>query len=195
LSTLQIARWRGLSTFCGRVEVKARLSITGFRWRCSECTGRLVLSTQVHQDMVRGFCSSIVSLHNSSNMSATHLPRAMPLTHTLRAFNHPRIQQQLIRRAPRLIRNYASQPADTSNLRPLVLEKPDKFRPPSHPSRKPGPRRSFGPRLTNEEMEAQKTKEYPHMMPPEGSFKHKLLTSRGFHVWLSMVPTTCSYRI
>jgi hypothetical protein len=41
--------------------------------------------------------------------------------------------------------------------------------------------------LTDEELEAQRTKQYPNMMPPEDSFKFKLLTSRGFHVWFSMV--------
>lgn len=121
-------------------------------------------------------------------MSSSRLSRALPLSHTIRAFNRPRIRQHL------LIRNYASE-ADKSNLRPLVLEKPDKFRPPSHPSRRPAPRRSFGPRLTTEEVEAQKTKEYPHMMPPEDSFKYKLLTSKGFHLWFSVVCTRSSLQL
>jgi hypothetical protein len=122
------------------------------------------------------------------NMPTNHLSRAVALPYPMRAFNHPRIQRGL-RQAPSLIRTYASQPADTSELRPLVLEKPDKFRPPSHPSRKPPPRRSFGPRLTNEELEAQKRKQYPHMMPPEDSFNYKILASRGLHLWLSLVRT------
>jgi hypothetical protein len=46
--------------------------------------------------------------------------------------------------------------------------------------------------LTAEELEAQKTKQYPNMMPPEDSFKYKILTSRGFHLWFSMVRfSTC----
>ncbi|EEQ92512.1 uncharacterized protein BDCG_07632 [Blastomyces dermatitidis ER-3] len=74
-----------------------------------------------------------------------------------------------------------------------VLEKPDRFRPPSHPARRvmnarsaQQPRNYPGPRLSEAELAEKKTKRYPHMFPPEGTVMHKFLTSRGIHVWISM---------
>jgi hypothetical protein len=81
-----------------------------------------------------------------------------------------------------------------------VLAKPDKFRPPSHPQRKvlrqrrdgtvidpTEPHNYPGPPLSAEEKEAQKTRRYPNMFPPEGSVMFKFLTSRWIHVWIAMV--------
>ncbi|KAF2431094.1 hypothetical protein EJ08DRAFT_611324 [Tothia fuscella] len=75
-----------------------------------------------------------------------------------------------------------------SNLRPLILEKPDKFRPPSHPARiKPkNTRWSQGPPLSDEDIKRQKTKKYPNMMPPEGTVMYYFLTNRSIHIWISM---------
>lgn len=88
--------------------------------------------------------------------------------------------QLLLRRA------YASKPEDG---KPRVLEKPDKFRPPSHAARLPSSRKrpqyTYGPRLTPEELMAQNRKKYPNMMPPEGSFMHWFLTNRMLHVYIS----------
>lgn len=106
-------------------------------------------------------------------------------------------RQVLLRRpvlAPRLLnirlaqyqqatRNASSQPG-----KPIVLEKPDQFRPPSHPARLPRKKiRNYGPALTQEQEAQQKTKQYPHMMPPEGSFFHSFLTDKWLHVWIAMV--------
>ncbi|KAI9738494.1 MAG: hypothetical protein M1818_005391 [Claussenomyces sp. TS43310] len=79
-------------------------------------------------------------------------------------------------------RRYAS-----SSSKPRVLEKPTKFTPPSHGSklRKAGPRYP-GPDLSQEELHTQKTKNYPHMMPAEGTFLHWFLTNRGIHVWITL---------
>lgn len=88
-------------------------------------------------------------------------------------------QLQQLRLLPSV--RYAS---TTPPPKPRVLEKPDKFRPPSHPSRlRSKPKYQYGPDLSQE----QKTKRYPHMMPPEGTFLHWFLTNRSIHVWISMV--------
>lgn len=81
-----------------------------------------------------------------------------------------------------------------------ILAKPDKFRPPSHPQRKvlrqrrdgtvvdpTEPHNYPGPPLSAEEKEAQKTRRYPNMFPPEGTVMFKFLTSRWIHVWIAMV--------
>ncbi|KAH7054606.1 hypothetical protein B0J12DRAFT_709980 [Macrophomina phaseolina] len=95
-------------------------------------------------------------------------------------------QYQLLR----FRRAYASKPPKSEDGKPLVLEKPDKFRPPSHPARLPSSRKkpqySYGPRLTPEELAAQGRKKYPNMMPPEGSFMHWFLTNRMLHVYISL---------
>lgn len=81
-----------------------------------------------------------------------------------------------------------------------VLEKPDKFRPPSHPARRvilpgaksksavpPPPKNYPGPPRSKEEIEASNKKWYPNTFPPEGTVMHRFLTSRGIHIWISMV--------
>ena len=72
--------------------------------------------------------------------------------------------------------------------KPRVLEKPERFNPPSHPSRlrSRGPK-YYGPALSSHEREAQKTRRYPHMMPPEGTFMHWFLTDRRVHLYITMV--------
>ncbi|KAG9947843.1 hypothetical protein KCU85_g5567, partial [Aureobasidium melanogenum] len=85
----------------------------------------------------------------------------------------------------------ASRPASTSS-KPVpkgrLLEKPTRFNPPSHPARLPRRNRqpAFQVPLSAKEKEQQKRKQYPHMMPPEGTFFHWFLTNRTIHVWITM---------
>lgn len=74
-----------------------------------------------------------------------------------------------------------------SNARPPVLEKPEKFNPPSHGARlrNPAPR-YYGPQMTEKELNQQKKKKYPNMMPPEGSFMHWFLHNKMIHLWISL---------
>lgn len=82
---------------------------------------------------------------------------------------------------------------DTPSSQPIVLEKPDKFRPPSHSQRLARPRqKAYNQESTPHEQEAQKTRRYPHMFPNEGTFMHWFLTNRFIHVWITMVRTTRS---
>lgn len=85
------------------------------------------------------------------------------------------------------IRN-ASTKKKPQKSKPLVLEKPAKFNPPSHPARlrKEAPRYP-GPQLSDEEVARQKSKKYPNMMPPEGSFMHWFMTNKTIHMWISLV--------
>lgn len=81
-----------------------------------------------------------------------------------------------------------------------VLGQPDKFCPPSHPARRVVQTRNGrvvgsnnpvnypGPRLSEQEKEEKKSKQYPNMFPPEGTVMHQFLTSRWIHVWITMVP-------
>ena len=72
--------------------------------------------------------------------------------------------------------------------KPRVLEKPERFNPPSHPSRlRTKPRQYPGPPLSEHERKAQTKRKYPHMMPPEGTFMHWFLTSRALHTWITLV--------
>jgi hypothetical protein len=71
--------------------------------------------------------------------------------------------------------------------KPLVLEKPTKFNPPSHPSRLRKPRPQYpGPQLSAEEIARQSAKKYPNMMPPEGTFMHWFLTNRSIHIYITL---------
>ena len=70
----------------------------------------------------------------------------------------------------------------------IRLEMPTKFNPPSHGRRlKQQIPRHYGPELTQQQKVEQKTKKYPNMMPPPDSFMYWFLTSRGVHVFISLV--------
>lgn len=70
----------------------------------------------------------------------------------------------------------------------IRLEKPAKFNPPSHGRRlKQQIPRHYGPELTQQQKVEQKTKKYPNMMPPPDSFMYWFLTSRGVHVFITLV--------
>jgi hypothetical protein len=87
------------------------------------------------------------------------------------------------------MRNASNQKKNSnSKSKPLVLEKPSKFTPPSHPARlrKQGPRYP-GPQLSDEEIARQTTKKYPNMMPPEGSFMHWFMNNKTIHMWITLV--------
>ena len=78
----------------------------------------------------------------------------------------------------------------SSNATPsktIVLEKPDKFRPPSHPQRLKRSPRAYNQGATEAEREAQKERKYPHMFPKEGTTMHWFLTNRWIHMWITMV--------
>ncbi|OAP55917.1 hypothetical protein AYL99_10069 [Fonsecaea erecta] len=91
----------------------------------------------------------------------------------------PRLQPSLtVRRA-----------ASTGGGKPIVLEQPDKFRPPSHPARLGRPRRppaAYNQGTTADEKERQKGRSYPHMFPNKGTFMHWFLTDRWIHLWITM---------
>ncbi|KIH95221.1 hypothetical protein SPBR_03986 [Sporothrix brasiliensis 5110] len=73
-----------------------------------------------------------------------------------------------------------------------VLEKPAKFNPPSHGARLP--RRNanapaaqhYGGDLSAAERAAQRTRQYPGMMAPPGTWAHWFWTSRAFHLGITM---------
>ncbi|KAF2691068.1 hypothetical protein K458DRAFT_287385 [Lentithecium fluviatile CBS 122367] len=70
-----------------------------------------------------------------------------------------------------------------------VIPQPDKYRPPSHGKRTPRSetaQRSYGPPLTEEDKKRMRTKKYPNMMSPEGTFSHWFLNNRGIHLWITM---------
>ncbi|POS86867.1 hypothetical protein EPUL_000668, partial [Erysiphe pulchra] len=107
-----------------------------------------------------------------------------PLRSTLLSGNRklwaPPIRRRLIPNCS-LVRN------SSSRAQPHVLEKPEKFNPPSHGSRLRNPSiRYYGPQMTAEELAQQRIKKYPNMMPPEGTFMHWFLHNKLIHLWLSL---------
>jgi hypothetical protein len=114
------------------------------------------------------------SIHSSIDMvtMASLVPRASLHMHS------KQLQSRLLFPS---IRN-----ASTTPPKPRLLEKPERFNPPSHPARIRAKPRYHSP-LSEHERQAQNTRRYPHMMPPEGSFMHWFLTNRGLHVWITTV--------
>jgi hypothetical protein len=75
--------------------------------------------------------------------------------------------------------------------KPLVLEKPTKFNPPSHPQRKwTAPKQYPGPQLSEEEAARMGSKKYPNMMPPEGTFMHWFVKNKSVHLYITLVSYT-----
>lgn len=107
----------------------------------------------------------------------------------------------LIWRRPNLgngLRN-ASNNANTKNAKgkqQIVLEKPERFNPPSHGARLPKGNRPhqqhYGGALSAEEQLAQRTKDYPGLPPPKGTFGHWFLHSKRLHTILPLVSPTAN---
>ena len=84
-------------------------------------------------------------------------------------------------------RRYAS---GAKQGKPIVLEKPAKFNPPSHGSRLPKrstPQRHYGGDLDAVEQAAQDVKHYPGVMAPKGTWSHWIWHSRLLHTIITMV--------
>lgn len=75
--------------------------------------------------------------------------------------------------------------------KPPILEKPSKYTPPSHPSRRTAKQepRHYGGSLSKEELEAQERKDYPTMMAPPGTWAHYFWTNKLIHVYIMTVCT------
>ncbi|RCI14175.1 hypothetical protein L249_6072 [Ophiocordyceps polyrhachis-furcata BCC 54312] len=83
----------------------------------------------------------------------------------------------------------SSSSSSSTTDRPIVLEKPTKFNPPSHGSRlrKGGALpRHYAPPLSAAEAAARKQKDYPGVMAPEGSWAHWMWHSRLLHTFITM---------
>ncbi|KAF5646620.1 uncharacterized protein FTJAE_1910 [Fusarium tjaetaba] len=78
--------------------------------------------------------------------------------------------------------------SSSSKGKPIVLEKPARFNPPSHGSRlkKNHVPKHYGPELTASEVAAQNKKHYPGMMAPEGTWEHFFWHSRLLHTFITM---------
>lgn len=87
-----------------------------------------------------------------------------------------------------IIIRYAST-SPPKGSKPIVLEKPARFNPPSHGSRLPKKQipRHYGGELSFEEAQAQKKKDYPGLPPPPDTWTHWFWNSRAFHLTLTMV--------
>lgn len=71
-----------------------------------------------------------------------------------------------------------------------TIPQPDKYRPPSHGKRTPRsetPQKSYGPPLSEEDKLRMRTKKYPNMMSPEGTFSHWFLNNRLLHMYITLV--------
>ncbi|KAG6009796.1 hypothetical protein E4U21_001226 [Claviceps maximensis] len=87
-----------------------------------------------------------------------------------------------------LVRFASSSSSEHHVQKPIVLEKPTKFVPPSHGSRlkRNAVPRHYGPQLTASEIAAQNRKHYPGLMAPEGTWSHWFWHSRLLHTFITM---------
>lgn len=75
--------------------------------------------------------------------------------------------------------------------KPIVLEQPARFNPPSHGARLPRKDRPqqqhYGGSLSSEEVSSQRRREYPGMMAPQGTWAHWFWNSQGLHMSITLV--------
>ena len=120
-------------------------------------------------------------------------PGSRPLLVLRRNYLFPSCQWQCLRnRAPIAMALPFPRYASNRSSKPKVLEKPTRFNPPSHPSRlvKQQMPRHYGPQMTEQRVLEFDRTEFPHMLPPRGTWKHWFLTSRLFHTWFALVSAT-----
>lgn len=92
----------------------------------------------------------------------------------------------------RIVR-YASSSSKGSKAegKPIVLEQPQRFNPPSHGARLPRKDRPqqqhYGGSLSSEEISSQRRKEYPGLMAPKGTWAHWFWNSQGLHTTITLV--------
>ncbi|KAL1880011.1 hypothetical protein VTK73DRAFT_6401 [Phialemonium thermophilum] len=112
---------------------------------------------------------------------ATSIPRFL-LPQTARMWR--RLRVPAVGTTDRILVRFAS----TTGSKPIVLEKPERFNPPSHGSRLPKKTtpRHYGGDLSSEEVQAQKKKDYPGLMAPEGTWAHWFWHSRALHLFITM---------
>ncbi|KAI0593734.1 hypothetical protein F4775DRAFT_586573 [Biscogniauxia sp. FL1348] len=81
----------------------------------------------------------------------------------------------------------APAPRQADPSKPIVLEKPERFNPPSHGARLPRsmPKHYGGP-ATADEVKAQRARSYPGLPPPENSWSHWFIHSRGIHLFITL---------
>ncbi|KAI3399227.1 hypothetical protein diail_7596 [Diaporthe ilicicola] len=74
--------------------------------------------------------------------------------------------------------------------KPIVLEQPARFNPPSHGARLPRKDRPqqqhYGGSLSSEELSSQRKKEYPGLMAPQGTWAHWFWNSQGLHLSITL---------
>lgn len=116
------------------------------------------------------------------------IPRFL-LPHYGRIWQRP--TQKLIQR--RLASTKSTAEANSTPSGQRVLAKPERFNPPSHGSRLPNKKnvpRHYGGDLSFQEKQAQAQKEYPGLMPGEGTFGWWFWNNKWFHMCLTLV---CTY--
>ncbi|CCC07487.1 hypothetical protein SMACR_02490 [Sordaria macrospora] len=89
----------------------------------------------------------------------------------------------------RLASTKSTSDANTSASGPRVLAKPERFNPPSHGSRLPNKKhvpRHYGGDLSFQEKQAQAKKEYPGLMPGEGTYGWWFWNNKWFHMCLTL---------
>ncbi|KAI0432879.1 hypothetical protein F5Y09DRAFT_339239 [Xylaria sp. FL1042] len=78
-------------------------------------------------------------------------------------------------------------PSTPSPSKPIVLEKPERFNPPSHGSRLPrSTPRHYGGSMTAEEVQAQSQRSYPGLPPPPNSWSHWFIHNTSIHAFISL---------
>ncbi|KAI1173170.1 hypothetical protein F4777DRAFT_459767 [Nemania sp. FL0916] len=71
--------------------------------------------------------------------------------------------------------------------KPIVLEKPERFNPPSHGARLPRNRpKHYGGETTFDERKAQSLRDYPGLPPPTQTWAHWFINSRRLHMTITL---------
>lgn len=143
----------------------------------------------------------LVNRHLVMECIAKQAARQRAMQALLRPRLRPQYRYLLNHESPSARHFHQSRPVLASNdpSKPIVLEQPDKFRPPSHAARRNarsttamyGGGAAYNQGMTDRERVASKTKKYPNMFPEEGTRMYWFLTTKWVHFMISLVRLLC----
>ncbi|KAI1343950.1 hypothetical protein F5Y15DRAFT_182441 [Xylariaceae sp. FL0016] len=122
-----------------------------------------------------------------ASATKTSMPPPPPPTATAKTPAPETKPQEVAQKTASTASKPSAAPATADPSKPIVLEKPDAFRPPSHGARLPrGTPKHYGGGPTAEEIQTQKTKQYPGLPPPPNTWSHWFINSRIVHLFITL---------
>lgn len=133
--------------------------------------------------------SQTTTFNATTKMTSVPLSRIRPPPASLQLYVSRQLTRRHLHFSRALLKAKDRKDGPSDPNKPIVLEQPDKFRPPSHPARirSRRPRMYYGKDLTEDDKHELESKNYPYMFPAKNTMMNKFLTSRYIHALIALV--------